>query len=787
VGEPGVGKSRLRFEFRRLLAERDVTYLEGWCLSFGQSTPYLPLQDVLRTSCGIAASDSPSQIAQRLRAVLQQAGLAHDELAPYLLQALGVNEGSEAIAQISPETVKARTLDTLLRLALAQSAHRMLVLAIEDLHWIDRTSEEFLTRLIDNLDGARILLVTTTRPGYTPPWLGRSYVTQVPVRVLPPEAARRILDAVTQTGQLSESTTASILRKAEGNPFFLEELSLALREHGGLDAAHGLPDTIQGVIAARIDRLPEPAKRVLQTASVLGREFPLRLLEAMAESPETMLPLLDSLRQFEFFYRRTDAEDAVFVFKHALTQDVAYDSLLTARKEALHEAAGRATEALFPGRLEQHYEMLAHHYSHSSNAEKAIEYLEHANLKALKANAMEGAQAYFHEALRQYSRLVDTPERRRARVAVITRQAPVFMLQMKMVEYEALLRQALADAEATGDEGLLGQFLACLGHCHWFSARYDEAIETNLRAAELSRRSGVFDGAGHGLMLVQWSQLYAGAFERVLEVEPQALDALDRAPHLRYRLWSLTASSQACANMGRWADATERACEAMRLGEAVSDVSLIAFGAWIIAIAYVQKGDLDQALHFAQLSVDKAPTLGDKAWGRDIWLWATVRRGERDVLAEMEQNWGLFQATGFKGLIAMSGNYLAEAYLRAGRFHDAEQTAAEVSALCEACGQRFWEGVARRLGAEAIVAQTEGRRGEARAQFDRAIDLLHACKAEPDLAHALAGRGRLNAMRGDAAPARADLMRALEIYQRLDMQPGPGRVRAELAALDRPR
>ncbi|HVO45453.1 MAG TPA: AAA family ATPase [Steroidobacteraceae bacterium] len=783
VGEPGVGKSRLLHEFRRAIQGRSVGYVEGWCLSFGKSIPYLPLQDALRTTCGIAVADTPAQIGERVRSALYRAGLAGDELAPYLLQALGVKEGSDALAQISPETVKARTLETLQLMALSQSKQRTLVLAIEDLHWIDKISEEFLARLIDNLPGARILLITTARPGYVPPWQGKSYVTQLALRVLPTEAARRIVEAVTDNAPLSEVETSLIVRKAEGNPFFLEELSLALLEHQDLGLGQALPDTIQGVLAARIDRLPEAAKRTLQICAVLGREFPLKLLEAVNDTPEAARNQLDTLVQLEFLYERAEADGPAYVFKHALTQEVSYDGLLTSRREALHEAAGRGFEQIYSGRLEEHYEMLAHHYSHSGNAEKAIEYLDFANLKAHNANAVQDAQAYFNEALRQYARLADTVPRKRSRVALITRQAPVFMLQMKMVEYESLLRAAQAEAESLGDDALLGRFLACLGHCHWFSARYDEAVDVCLRAADLSERSGVWDGAAHGLMLVQWSHLYAGSFEKVVETEPHALRALQRAPHLRYRMWSLTASAWAYANMGRWSEAIERAERAMAEGNAVSDVSLVAFGAWIIGIGYVQKGELDEALHYGQLSVDKAPTPGDKAWGSNVLLWATLKRSPQDALEKLKPMWELFKTTGFKGIIAFCGVILSEAYLRTGQLPELQETAAAVRDLCQDCGQRFWEGAARRLLAEGLLLGGSSENEEAGNELNASIRLLQQCSAEPELARAYECYGRLRERFGDIAGARDYLSRALEKYERLEMLIEPDSVRRKLATL----
>jgi len=783
VGEPGVGKSRLLHEFRRANAAQPFNYVEGRCLSFGQAIPYLPLQDVLRAISGIEPSDSPATIGGRIRGALHDAGLAGDELAPYLLKALGIREGSESLDPIGPETVKVRIRDTLLQLLLAQGRKGVTVLVVEDLHWIDRISEEFVARLADNISGGRILFVTTARPGYMAPWQGKGHVTQLPLQVLPADAARRIVESATGKAPLSEAAASSIVRKAEGNPFFLEEMSLALLDHGDLGSVHALPDTIQSVLAARIDRLPDAAKRALQTCAILGREFALRLLEAIESEPQSLRDHLGILVAQEFLYSQTTGGEMAYVFKHALTQEVAYDGLLTARKEALHEAAGHAMEQVYSDRLEEHYEMLAHHYARSRNARKAIQYLDYANQKARNAHSVQDAQSYFDEALRHYSRLADSAEVRRSRVALTVRQAPVYMVLMKMVEYQGLLEATLQEAEGLGDEGLLGRFLACLGHCHWFGARYDEAIRVCLRASELSRNSGVWDGSAHGLMLVQWSWMYLGAMRKVVDIEADALQALTMAPNPLYRMWSLTVSSWACANMGRWDDAMLRAQQAISDGEAVSDLSLVAFGLWIRGVGHVQKGNIEAALRDGRAAVDAAPTDGDKAWAGNLMLWALAKQSPNEAIDQLKPRWEFFRTTGFKGVIAFSGSVLAEAYLGADRLHDLEETAGIVIDLCRDCGQRFWEGVAHRLLAEGLCRHDPSRAVEAGEHADAAIRLLRECGAEPDLARALETHGRIRRVLGDVAAAREHLQGALAIYERLDMLIEPEGVRRELAAL----
>jgi class 3 adenylate cyclase len=261
VGEPGMGKSRLVYEFRRSLAGKRVTYLEGRCLSYGSAIPYLPILDVVRANCGVMETDGPEAITAKVRAGLQEVGIDPDGSARYILQLLAVKEGTESLAVLSPEAIKARTFETLRQWSLRGSQRRPVIFTLEDLHWIDATSEEYLTSLIENLAGASILMLCTYRPGYRPPWVEHSYVTQVSLRRLGQADSLSIVRSVMQCGQVPEGLVRVILDRAEGNPFFLEELAKAVAEHGqpGVDTA--VPSTVQGVMMARIDRLSESSRR----------------------------------------------------------------------------------------------------------------------------------------------------------------------------------------------------------------------------------------------------------------------------------------------------------------------------------------------------------------------------------------------------------------------------------------------------------------------------------------------------------------------------------------------
>src|SRR5262249_26572281 len=315
VGEPGMGKSRLLVEFRQRLAGQRVTYLEGRCLSYASAMPYTPVRDVLREHCGITSADSPVAITAKVRSGLQEVEMNPEEGVPSLLQLLGAPAGTDGFVGLSPEASKRRTFETLRQMLLRSSQRQPMIVAIENLHWIDKTSEDFLTLLVDSLAGAPILVLLTSRPGYRPPWIGKSYRYQLTLPPLTPEDSRSIVQAVLQAEHPSERLVSLLLDKAAGNPFFLEELAWATRQHVGLSADVPIPDAIQAMLMARIDRLSALPRQLLQAAAVLGREVPLRLLEALWEGGDDVEPHVAELQRLEWPYRRPGLSEPRYGFK----------------------------------------------------------------------------------------------------------------------------------------------------------------------------------------------------------------------------------------------------------------------------------------------------------------------------------------------------------------------------------------------------------------------------------------------------------------------------------------
>ena len=370
-----------------LAAEVGTVALQGRCLPFGTAVPYLPILDLVRQACGIGPDDDRESVAAKIGTTLEELRLDPD-FGPYLHHALDVTSGDAQLLALETATIKGRTFEALRKLLLAK-ASRSLLLVIEDAHWIDPTSEEFLTELVDELPSVPVLLLATYRPGYNPPWLGKSFVTQIALRPLAREAGERLVAAI--LGETNDAT-ARIVGRGEGNPFFLEELARAARQHADSRSDGAVPTTVQDVLAARIDQLDAGDKSVVQVASVLGREFSLDLIESVWDGDGALLPALDELKRREFLHEQHGGTERTFVFKHALTRDVAYDGLLEERRRSLHARAGAAVERSYADRLPEQYELLAFHYSRSSERARAADYLELAESQGL-GTACDGGGA----------------------------------------------------------------------------------------------------------------------------------------------------------------------------------------------------------------------------------------------------------------------------------------------------------------------------------------------------------------------------------------------------------
>jgi class 3 adenylate cyclase/tetratricopeptide (TPR) repeat protein len=400
VAEAGVGKSRLLYEFRKTLAEEDVATLEGKCLSYGRGMAYHPLIDILRSGLEIREGEEEPEIRRKTRESLKKLEIEEGPYLPFLLELLSVRDSGAEKVLLSPDARKNRIQEAFKRILLKTASTRPLIIAFEDLHWMDKISEETLHSLLEIIPGARILAIFTYRPEFVPSWTSKSFHNQITLNRLSNRETMAMVMHLLDNRNLSRDLDELILEKTEGVPLFIEEflrsfrdLKIMVKRNHHYQLASNLksvaiPSTIQEVIMARVDSLPEGARDLLQTASVIDREFSHELIKrASALTEPALLSRLSVLKNAELLYEKHIYPQSAYIFKHALTREVVYNSLLTRRKKKLHERIGKVMEELFRNNLLEHAEVLTEHFIQSENYEKGAEFAKLAGKKARKRSA----------------------------------------------------------------------------------------------------------------------------------------------------------------------------------------------------------------------------------------------------------------------------------------------------------------------------------------------------------------------------------------------------------------
>jgi len=408
LAEAGVGKSRLLYEFRKAVANEDATFLEGKCLSYNRSVAYYPIIDILKSNFDIRDADGESEVKTKVLKGVKDLGMDGASNFPYLLALLSIKDSGFDKIRLSPEARKNRTFEALKQFVLKGSEVRPIIMAIEDLHWIDKSSEETLENLLGSISGARFFLILTYRPEFMHSWGARSYHSQVNLNRLSNRESLAMVVHLLGTDNIEPDCENFVLEKTEGIPFFIEEFIRSLKDLKVVESANQtfqlsdkiqdftVPATIQGVIMARVDSLPEGTKEVLQIGSVIEREFSYQLLKRVTDLSEAeVLQYLTGSIEAELLYERGTFPQSTYIFKHALTREVLYDSILTQKRKQLHDRIGCCIEEIYRDNLVEHYGVLARHFSEGDSFEKGAKYSE---LAAKKANSAASATEVFNYA-----------------------------------------------------------------------------------------------------------------------------------------------------------------------------------------------------------------------------------------------------------------------------------------------------------------------------------------------------------------------------------------------------
>ena len=765
VAEPGMGKSRIVAELRRSLAAERLTVLEGRCLSYGSAVPYVPLTDIVRANCGITDGDPPAEVEAKIAFGLVELGIDPGPRAPLLLRMMGLHD-TGAAGDLPPEAVKQRTFETLLTMCLAGSRRRPLLLVVEDLHWIDRVSEEFFARLVESIQGAALALVCTYRPGYQAPWMQASYASQLALPRLTLAESFAVLRAVLGERAGESGALEPIVEKADGNPFFLEELGRAMLEDAPSGPEKPMPGSVHDVLRARVDRLEKEPRRVLQTASVLGREFPLRLLEAVWSGPGGLEPYLAELRRLEFIHEQGGEGEPVYVFKHALTQDVAYQSLLSSRRARLHEAAGAAYEALYADRLGEVYDRLAHHYSHTARSEKALEYLGLFAESAVKGYAHAEAAEALREALRHVEGLPPGLRDRQACELTLRLVNSLYFLG-GFDESRDVLRAIEARAARLGDADIAGRLYMWLGHTHAHAGDSRGAAASIARAIHESSRSGDVATFGEAHYVLAREAFFLGRFADGAEHGRTAAASLERTDEWWWLGHAYAWIGQNLVNTGDFEEALANVARTKEIGRLRDDPRLQSYAGWEIAWYEATRGNWERAIAEGTESLERSPDPLNSAYSKAFLGFSYREKGDHAQAASLFQS-SIHLLTDFRygRLAAWLTGWLSEAQLWSGDPATAAETARRALGLSEQVAYPWAVAVAQR--ALGRVAMATGDLAASRVRLDEARSAFGRMGCRFDLAVTHIDLARLQHAFDEGSDARGELDAARVLLSDLD-------------------
>jgi predicted ATPase len=539
VGQPGVGKSRLVWEVIHCEQTLGWLILQAGSVSYGKGTPYLPVVDLLKGYFQIGDRDEPRTIREKVTGKLLALDRALEPTLPAFLALLDVPVEDRRWEILDPPQRRLRTLDAVRRLLLRESQVQPLLVIFEDLHWIDAETQSALERLVESLPAARILLLVNYRPEYRHDWGGKSYYCQLRLDPLAPARAIELLETLLGGDRRLTPLKQLLITRTQGNPFFLEECVRSLVDDGVLAGERGayrlaaavghaqMPATVQALLTARIDRLPLHEKELLQTASVVGLDVPVAVLAAVSSaSADALADGLARLQATEFLYEARLFPDVGYAFKHALTHEVAYGSPLQGRRRVLHARAVEAIERLYPERLAEHVERLAHHALRGETWEKAATYLRQAGEKATERSAYQQAAVCFEQAL---TALAHIPESRERLEQAIDLHLDVYVALVPagaLAKVQDHLHEAEALTARLGDERRLGWVLVALGNHAWISGDSDRALEVCQHALAIATRLGDVPLRMRAGTFLGLRQQTAGEYREGAELLRRAAEAL---------------------------------------------------------------------------------------------------------------------------------------------------------------------------------------------------------------------------------------------------------------------
>jgi class 3 adenylate cyclase/tetratricopeptide (TPR) repeat protein len=794
VGEAGVGKSRLLLELRNVLPKREYTYLEGHCLHYGDSMPYLPILDILRSYIGIKEGERESVINEKMNDRILGLDENLNTAIPPFQELLSLKTDDQEYSRLEPKQKREKTFESIRDLLVRSSQERPLILVIEDLHWIDKTSEEFLKYMLGSIPNNHILIILLYRPEYTHPWGSKSYHSKIWVDQLSDDTSLDLLQAILDGGDVIPELRSLILNRASGNPFFVEELTHSLLENGSILKKEGqyvlitkpsdnqIPDTIQGIVAARMDRLEEGLKRIMQVAAVIGREFAFQILHAVIDIKEDLKSNLSNLQELEFIYEKSLFPELEYIFKHALSQETAYNSLLVKKRKEIHGKIGKAIEDVYPlDRMEEFYEVLAYHYSKSDCLEKAWQYSKLSGEKAERNYSHREAFNFYRETVKLLNKSPETYENKKEKNKLLHLLiSPMGILGWPEGSID-ILREGEGISKELGDSRRLAGFYSAMGMFYSHGGEPHLGIRYSEDAFEEARKNHdtkLMVGAAFTLFI---SYASVGDYYKIVDIAPSVIDLIEGTERqndffsVAINPYSLSCSFYAycMGNLGIFEEGENYLRKGLRNASEINELMTLGMVELHYGWYFIAKGNWEAAKEHLQNSIrysedakyNLASAISWSELGYSFAMLGDTEIGRRYA----EKGLKIHGDIGVKMFFSLPHYRLGSIQLKLGALKNARSLTEEALTLSQENNEKSIEGRSWILLGRILGKQNPSLIYNAEDCIQKGIDILQGLKARAFYSPGYLSLGELYLDAGEKEKALENIKKAESMFQKMGM------------------
>jgi predicted ATPase/class 3 adenylate cyclase len=808
MGEPGVGKSRLLFQFISTLFSEDLNYLQGRCLPHGRSIAYLPFLDILKSFFMIKKGQSDSEIKKNIK---EKVTTLNKEFSPTILSAiqqlLSLEIDNESWQNLEPVQRRKYIFDALNSLLIRLSEEKPLIIVVDDLQWIDRTSVEFLSNFIDRISRKPILLVLIYRPEYEHLWQNKPHYNELGLDQLTKESSAQLISAILEEGSVSVELEQFILTQSAGNPLFIEEFIFTLLENNYIERKNNqivlnpifdpvkIPDTIHGIVSDRIDKLDVHLKRILQVASVIGHDFGYRILQTATGMGKELKTFLDDLQSLEFIYQKKIYPELEYIFKHALVQEVAYNCLLLRRRVEIHAKIGFTIEYLYPDKLDEFYEILAHHYASGKYSPKAYQYLKLSGKKAEANYSHSEAFNFYRKALKIFDKLPDAQKNNEEKLDIYN----LMRLPIAMLGYpEGSLRILEAGAEIAkqvGDQKSLARFYNNMSILH--TARGDSLLSIANSEKSFQEAQKIEDIEMMAPVALSLSYAYASTcqYSKLIEISLTIIELIEKTGreseffNTPFNLYSFILGL--CGTtMGIRGD--------FRKGKSISEKGLnhaikighattLAFAELQRACLLVLRGDGRAAIPHCRNSIKHSqdtewPTILSQAWtmlGYSNYLIGDLEQARKFVAEGMK----IQEDSGIEAMLSMHYWIYSLVLFSSGELEDALRCTEKTLDLSKEHNEKRYEGLSKILIGRILGNKKKERYKEGEQFILEGYQILKELSARPAMAQSFLDLGELYINSGEMDQALQHLEKAKSMFEEMEMDYWSAKVHDSLKGL----